>query len=143
MIFFILCKQQMIWAKNYNLLKHASVCQLKRETAEMALFMKTFVVKAVIYVGWVYGDVFCTESEKLFKKMQIEESGSNDCLIKGQIHIFCFFYVDCWHYVALFFHYCHALCFGKKEEVKRHGETQKLTGSFFAWLTSCNARNWQ
>ena len=61
----------------------------------MALFMKTFVVKAVIYVGWVYGDVFCTESEKLFKKMQIEESGSNDCLIKGQIHIFWFFNVDC------------------------------------------------
>ena len=71
------------------------MCQLKRETAEMALFMKTFVVKAVIYVGWVYGDVFCTESEKLFKKMQIEESGSNDCLIKGQISHFLFFYVDC------------------------------------------------
>ena len=38
------------------------MCQLKRETAEMAFFMKTFVVKAVIYVGWVYGDVFYTQS---------------------------------------------------------------------------------
>ena len=31
----------------------------------MALFMKTFVVKAVIYVGWVYGDdVFDTQNAK-------------------------------------------------------------------------------
>ena len=49
------------------------MCQLKRETAEMALFMKTFVVKAVIYVGWVYGDnVFYTQNAKnVFKKVQM------------------------------------------------------------------------